>query len=127
MKVLAGDWKEGINVLAGPKGVVFQKGLFSNERVPLDVISNFDLVTEENKASILGKVGWGAAGAFLLGPVGLLAGVLGGGNKKHRIMSIRFSDGRKVLLKGSPKDVETFVKLTFNKQSADVQRIEPSL
>ncbi|WP_313030492.1 hypothetical protein [Brucella sp.] len=114
MKVLAGDWKEGINVLVGPNGVVFQKGVFRNERVPLSEIANFDMVTEENKASILGKVGWGAAGAIVLGPLGLLAGVLGGGNKKDRVMAVRFKDGRKALIKGGPKDVEAFNKYTFS-------------
>lgn len=45
-------------------------------------ISAIEPITEENKSSFIGKAGWGIAGSFLLGPVGLLAGVLAGGNKK---------------------------------------------
>lgn len=124
MKLLAGDWKDGIQVLIGPRELVFQKGFFSYDRLPLSEIADFEVVSEQNKASILGKVGWGAVGAIALGPVGLLAGALGGGNKQHRVMSILFKDGRKALVKGTAKDVETLTTVTFNLKPTAAPRIE---
>lgn len=43
---------------------------------------NITPITEENKSSFVGKAGWGLVGSVALGPLGLLAGVLSGGNKK---------------------------------------------
>lgn len=58
-------------------------GLFSTEDYNmLENLVNITQITEENKASFIGKAGWGLAGGLVLGPVGLLAGLLAGGNKK---------------------------------------------
>ena len=81
--------------------------------MPLSEIQSLDVVTEDNRASIAGKVGWGVAGAVVLGPVGMLAGVLGGGIRKVRIISVLFADGRKVLLKGTADDLELLVAANF--------------
>lgn len=113
LKVLAGDWKQGINVIRTATDIQFQNSAWKFEKIPLRDVSSFDIVTENNRASIMGKVGWGALGAVALGPIGLLAGVLGGGNKKDRVMAISFSDGRKVLLKGDAKDAEALTAATF--------------
>jgi hypothetical protein len=60
----------------------------------LDVV---EIATEESVKKIGGTVGWGVAGAILLGPVGLLAGLLLGGRKKEVTFVARFKDGRKIL------------------------------
>lgn len=112
MKVLAGDWREGCEAKIMFKQIVFQNSLLG-ESVFLNQIEQFDIITENNHASIPAKLGWGAAGAVVLGPIGLLAGVLGGGNKRERIMSIKFKDGRKVLLRGDAKDAEKLAAATF--------------
>lgn len=54
----------------------------------MENISAIEPITEENKSSFIGKAGWGIAGSVLLGPVGLLAGVLAGGNKKAMTCAI---------------------------------------
>ena len=81
--------------------------------MPLDQIESVDLVTQENKTSVLGKAGWGAVGAIALGPLGLLAGVLGGGNKSMMIMAVKFKNGRKVLLQGKSKDMQPLLGAAF--------------
>ena len=60
----------------------------------LDVVEK---ATEENVKKIGGTVGWGAAGAVILGPVGLLAGLLLGGRKTEVTFVAKFKDGRKLL------------------------------
>ena len=113
MKVIAGDWPEGREVVVGAANVAVKKGAFSFDKIPVGEIADFTVITEENRASVVGTLGWGALGAVALGPLGLLAGVLAGGNKKDRLMSVVFRDGRKLLVKGTPKDVEMFSKVTF--------------
>lgn len=142
MKILAGDWKPGAMVIVQKsftgkwKALVMPAG-WKSDKIPVGDIVSFSVVTEENKASIMGKVGWGAVGALALGPLGLLAGVLGGGNKRDRVMAIEVRDGRKALLKGNSQDVELLMAATYgNKPSALAEpttslppqgKIEPTL
>ncbi|MEX2475048.1 hypothetical protein [Marinobacter sp.] len=98
IKVHAGDFlpKEG-----------FLKGTFINlktedrswvgENVQLADIETLELATEESVKKLGGTVGWGAVGGLLLGPVGLLAGLVAGGRKKEVTFIAKFKDGRKVL------------------------------
>jgi hypothetical protein len=113
MKVLAGDWPTGFKALVSKKGLSLHRSTFRFDDLAFSEIESFEIVTEENHASIAGKLGWGAVGLVALGPLGLLAGVLGGGNKKERVMSVVFKDGRKVLLKGTAKDAEALAAATF--------------
>lgn len=91
------------------KSVDLVAGFFRVDSYRLDEIVSCDLVTADNYSSIAGKVGWGAVGAIALGPLGLLAGVLGGGNKRERVVSIVFDDGRKAMIKCSPKEAEALL------------------
>jgi hypothetical protein len=56
----------------------------------------------------------GVAGAAVLGPVGLLAGALVGGEKKHVVFVCEFKDGRRFLGKAKQKDFETLMTATFD-------------
>lgn len=124
MKVLAGDYKKDCDVRFSGARLQIQKSIFSFDYIDLADVSSFAVVTEENKASIVGKVGWGAVGAIALGPLGLLAGVIGGGNRRDRVMVVEIRDGRRILLKGDAKDVERFTTATFNNHTRQVQTIE---
>lgn len=119
MKILAGDWNENATVVVnrsfGGKAIeiAIQKSGFSFEKLPIDQVETVEILTENNKSSILGKAGWGTVGAIALGPIGLLAGVLGGGNRKERIMVVKFKDGRSAMIKGNAKDAEVFMSAAF--------------
>jgi hypothetical protein len=52
-------------------------------------------------------------GAVALGPVGLLAGVLAGGNKKEIALAIEFNDGSKIMLAGSKKAMDPILKFSW--------------
>lgn len=119
LKVLAGDWKEGPAGLATTmtgkmKRLVLPKGWLLHERIRPDQIASVEIVTQENQSSILGKAAWGAAGAALLGGVGLLAGVLGGGNKNVMTAMLRLADGRSALISGKSKEIQVLQAAAFN-------------
>lgn len=59
--------------------------------------------SEENVKRLGGTIGWGATGALILGPVGLLAGLLAGGRKKEVTFIVKFSDGKKALCTADSK------------------------
>lgn len=71
-------------------------------------IVEIDVASEDNVKRIGGTVGWGAAGAVLLGPAGLLAGLLLGGRKKEVTFVAQLKDGRKML---ATTDSKTYTKL----------------
>lgn len=119
MKLLSGDWPADSPVVikksftGSIKGIMFQKGLFSYDTIPMSEIKIAELVTAENSMSIGKKLGWGIAGAVLLGPIGAIIGGVAGGNSKTRIVAVSFSDGRKALIKGSAKEVEPLIAAGF--------------
>lgn len=119
MKILGGDWPAGHPAVIKKgfgfkiEGLLLFRGAFSKDLIPLDRIESAELVTQENQTSVIGKMGWGAVGAVALGPLGLLAGVLGGGNRSMMVMAIKFKDGRKVLLQGKSKDMQVLLGSVF--------------
>ena len=66
------------------------------------------MATEDNVKRLGGTVGWGVVGATLLGPVGLLAGLLLGGKGKDVTFIMKLKDGRKLL---GTVDGKTYTKL----------------
>ena len=98
IEVLAGDFIPGKDhqflkdafVLKRPKK-------FFRETIPVSEVESIEMASEENTKKLAGSIGLGVAGAVLLGPVGLLAGVLAGGNKKTVTFICTFKDGRKFM------------------------------
>ncbi len=76
--------------------------------MPLSDVESLDIATEETVKKLSGTVGWGVAGAAILGPVGLLAGLLIGGKKKQVTFVVKFKNGKKML---ASTDNKTFTKL----------------
>ena len=60
-------------------------------------VEEVTVATEDNVKRVGGTVGWGIAGAALLGPVGLLAGLLLGGKGKDVTFIMKLKDGKKML------------------------------
>ena len=121
MKILGSDWRTGAHAgfrigLFGKPKWLSMPGKFLRERINFDKIAAIEHITQENQASIGGALGWGAAGAALLGPVGLVAGVMLGGKKERRIMALRFIDGRSVLLECPSKEFKWLLGLAHSAQ-----------
>ncbi len=97
-EVHAGDFKKGgEHQCVGGKLVMKRTDKFIREDIKLSEIDAIEPASEESVKRIGGTVGWGAAGAVLLGPVGLLAGLLMGGRGKDVTFVCRLKDGRKFM------------------------------
>ncbi len=82
--------------------------LGKSETLSTDDIDEIAPGSEENVKRLGGTVGWGVVGAAVLGPVGLLAGLLAGGRGKDVTFVLKMKDGRKML---ATTDAKTFTKL----------------
>ena len=83
------------------------------ETIKSSEIEEIALASEENLKKITGTVGWGLTGGVLLGPAGLLAGLLLGGRKKEVTFVAKFKDGRKLLATTDPKTYKKLLAAAF--------------
>ena len=94
-KIIAGDY-EGYDIMYTFGNVMVYKNNH-NFRLDKNNLQSVEIVTEENKKEIAGAAGWAIAGTVLLGPLGLIAGALIGGNKKEVTFVCNLKDGKKFL------------------------------
>ncbi|MBA4390410.1 MAG: hypothetical protein C0399_05685 [Syntrophus sp. (in: bacteria)] len=97
VKVLAGDIHTGDWVVRGDFRMT--RGAFGigDEIHFKKDIQNVEVLTEENKKKFVGTAIAGAAGALLLGPLGLVAGVLAGGKSKQVSFICFLKNGKKFM------------------------------
>lgn len=109
IKLLAGDFgTSSATFHFGQLGMPRQGGGFLPESVPVTSLKSVDIATEESVKRVGGTVGWGVAGAALLGPVGLLAGLLVGGRGKDVTFVAEFHNGKRFM---GTTDAGTYKKL----------------
>lgn len=119
-KIIAGDFV-GISKYStvGNRKVLIAGITGNDSRVEqIDIKGNIDkieVVTEETKKKFIGAAGWGLVGAAALGPLGLIAGVLSGGNKKEICFVCYLKDGRKFMAISDSKVYQDFVSAQFEK------------
>lgn len=113
--VHAGDFRKGNEhqLLRGNLLMKKPKG-FLREKVSLDNVEAVELASEESVKRLGGTIGWGVAGAVLLGPVGLLAGLLAGGKGKDVTFVCKLKDGRKFLATAPSKLFTELQASTFH-------------
>lgn len=119
MKVLAGDY--GKNKTATlekwPTGkarcITIVRGLKGWKKLKSRHIKSVEVVTDANKTSLIGKAGWGAAGSILLGPAGLLAGLVAGGNKHNAVVQVICKNGKKFLMECKQSEVPGLLALGY--------------
>ncbi len=109
VKVMAGDISAGDYEFNG--GVLWG-GL---DQINLATeLQKIDVKTEESAKNVAQALGWGAAGA-LLGPLGILAGVTMGGNRKQICALCELRDQRKFLALMDSKIYQQLLALTMSK------------
>lgn len=106
-KIHAGDFGEGNQGFFRPydKTVHMPKdgAMFRKVKYSIQDVEACEHASEESVKRIGGTVGWGAVGGALLGPVGLLAGLLAGGKGNDVTFIISFNDGKKALCSAKSK------------------------
>jgi hypothetical protein len=113
IKILAGDLKAcswDVNADLFGKDFKIQWGIFGSGDI-IDLkkeIQSVELMTEDKKKKLIGSAAWGAIGGLALGPIGIAAGLLAGGNKKDVTFACYLKDGRKFM---ATTDSKTFTKL----------------
>lgn len=110
IKVLAGDFYKGSQhkFNFGTLTLFSDKAKWMGESIPSTQFASIEVASEESVKRAGGTIGWGAAGALVLGPVGLLAGLMLGGKSKDVTFIGVLHDGRKML---ATTDSKTFTKL----------------
>lgn len=86
----------------------FYESRWSNTKISASNISSLEIATEENIKSISGTFAGGIIGGVILGPVGMIGGLLLGGNKKEVTFAATFNDGKKIF---ATTDSLTFTKI----------------
>lgn len=106
--VHAGDFKKG-----GGNSISFGDLFLETPEGQLkmilpDEIECVEVASEQSVKRMGGALALGAIGGLALGPVGLLAGALAGGNRKDVTFILELKDGRRLL---GTVDGKAFVKL----------------
>ena len=98
VEVHAGDFVKGKDgQFVGQCFLMKVPGKWRREKIPIAEVGDIEVATEDSVKKLGGAVGWGIAGGVLLGPVGLLAGLLAGGRQKTVTFVCRLQDGRKFM------------------------------
>jgi hypothetical protein len=115
VNVHAGDFGTGkATLMMGVLTFAWKPGDgWSGESLLLSELETVEVATEEAVKRLGGTVGWGVVGATLLGPVGLLAGLLLGGKKTEVTFVARFKDGRKMLASSDASTYKKFMTAVF--------------
>jgi hypothetical protein len=115
IKVYAGDFlKETGEYTFGAITLKTTEHPWMGESIRITELEYVEAASEEAVKKVGGTVGWGVAGAVLLGPVGLLAGLLLGGKKTEVTFVAKFKDGRKLLASTDSKTFTKFRAATFS-------------
>ncbi|ENG7537186.1 hypothetical protein ABVE29_003289 [Providencia stuartii] len=96
---------------------VFQ---FNGECVLANKIKTIDIASEDSVKKVGGALGWGVAGGVLLGPIGAIAGIFLGGNKKEVTFIVELEDGRKFM---GTTDTKSYTKVVAKKMEYDSFKI----
>lgn len=88
-------------------------------------IDKIEVVTEESKKKFIGTAGWGLVGATALGPLGLIAGALVGGNKKEICFVCYLKDDRKFMAIADPGTYQEIVAAQFEQDELKPEQKVP--
>jgi hypothetical protein len=93
------------------------EGKFFREKIPLTEIQDLEVASEESGKRIGGAVGLGAVGGVLLGPVGLLAGLLAGGPGKDVTVICKLKDARNFMATAPSKVYRELKAMIFKRNN----------
>lgn len=114
VKILAGDFCKGVGS--------FQRGSIvppidpvtrCQHIISLSSVVSIEIVNDRNIKKIGASLGWGVAGGVALGPLGMLAGLIAGGNQKTVTFIGYLNDERKFLAETDSKTYSQILAATM--------------
>ena len=132
VKILAGDFTT-VQVVSRRTGGLFSStrvprlivrcGVFGSEKLDFEDIASLDVFSRDNAQSLLRAAGWGLAGDLMLGPAGLLAGLIGGAQATTQVtFQCVFKDGRKFLGQTGSATYNKFVAALWSASNGIARR-----
>lgn len=110
LKVHAANFKfDEISVLGGCLYIKTRLFQLTGDRVDADDIASIEVANEDSVKKVGGALGWGVAGAVLMGQLGAVAGLILGGNKKEVTFVAELSHNRKIMATLPSKDYISLV------------------
>lgn len=131
MQILGGDFGENTpariqtRLNGSPTELWVAKGL-SRIEIPFFEIEAVTEITDENKVSVLGGLGWGVAGTLIAGPIGAVVGGLLGGRKKVVTVMVSTTKGKKLLATATPAEVTQLTTMAMRRKPRVASQVEPS-
>ena len=120
MKYLAGDFPEGAetSVMFGQPMLTVPTGNAWKPETHLlkEVVQSVEVMTEENKKHFLGKAAWGVVGLAALGPLGAIAGLFLGGNKKEICFICTLKNGKSFMATADSRVYQQLLAASFAKR-----------
>ena len=110
--IIAGDYKDKGLVYNG-KQLALVTGFFKKIILDKNTLESYEVITEEHVKSATSGVARGLVGNALLGPVGMLAGVISAKNKKTYHVVLEFKDGKRSLVEIDKKIYMGLMKIMF--------------
>jgi hypothetical protein len=111
---IAGDFGErDFSFSSGAFKLPWKENIWDGEKLPVSQLDEIEIASEESVKKIGGTLGWGAVGGFMLGPLGLFAGLMVGGKKKEITFVAKFKDGRKLLATTDHKTYKQIIGAIF--------------
>ena len=128
MKIHAGDFAKGETGAMGWNNkyiVLKRKGdWWREEKVRLEQVMEVERASEETVKRIGGTIGWGVGGAVLLGPAGLLAGLLVGSKRTDVTFVCKLEDGRKFIGTAESDDFKILLGAAFDYKTPETRAQE---
>lgn len=110
--VIAGDYK-GKGLMYTANKLILATGFFQKIIIDKTTLESYEVLTEEHVKSATSGVARGLVGGALLGPVGMLAGVISAKKKGIYHIVLEFKDGKRSLVEVDKKIYTELMKLMF--------------
>lgn len=111
-KVISGDY-QGCAVMQVLGLPFISLSIKDSVHLTKETVETYEVLDTSKSKSAISAAGRGLLGGFLLGPAGMLAGVVTTKTKETHIIAVQFKDGAKSLLEVDDKVYKTMMRSLF--------------
>lgn len=110
-RVISGEYEgRDISIFAGT--IILMTGLMKSIEINKNTVDSYEVIDQTSRKKVTSAVGRAAVGSFLLGPVGLVAGV-SAKNKGTYLIALQFKDGKRSLIEVDDKIYKAIARTLF--------------